>query len=127
MQENNTPHKDIADKVVTHFGTHLALAKALGYEDLRNVSAWANGLRAFPEKHCVTIERETGKLITRQQLRPDDWQDIWPELVTPVTAPVVGGLPIDRTELAHAIKSGLIKDERQQARREADRKKGGAA
>ena len=29
---------------------------------------------------CVSIERETRGLVTRQHLRPDDWQDIWPEL-----------------------------------------------
>lgn len=51
----------------------------------------------------------------------------YPSTETVVTPPVAGGLPIDRTELAVAIKSGLITDERQKARREADRKKGGAA
>lgn len=29
---------------------------------------------------CVAIERETGGKVTRQQLRPKDWRDIWPEL-----------------------------------------------
>lgn len=80
MSENKAPYKESADKVVDHFVTHLALAKILGYEDLRNVSAWANGLRMFPPQHCVTIERETAGVITRRELRPD-WQDYWPELV----------------------------------------------
>lgn len=30
---------------------------------------------------CVAIERETRGQVTRKDLRPDDWQDIWPELV----------------------------------------------
>ena len=80
MSENTAPYKQSAERVVSHFGTHLALAKALGYDDLRNVSAWANGLRPFPEKHCVTIERETAGEIDRRELRPDDWLAIWPEL-----------------------------------------------
>lgn len=29
---------------------------------------------------CVSIERETHGQVTRKDLRPDDWQDIWPEL-----------------------------------------------
>ncbi len=29
---------------------------------------------------CVSIERESKDLITRRDLRPDDWRDIWPEL-----------------------------------------------
>lgn len=29
---------------------------------------------------CVTIERESGFLVTRQELRPTDWHLIWPEL-----------------------------------------------
>ena len=30
---------------------------------------------------CVSIERESGKKVTRQELRPDDWKSIWPELL----------------------------------------------
>lgn len=31
---------------------------------------------------CVSIERETHGQVTRKDLRPDDWQDIWPELAS---------------------------------------------
>ena len=30
---------------------------------------------------CVRIERETFGAVTRKDLRPDDWAEIWPELV----------------------------------------------
>lgn len=30
---------------------------------------------------CVSIEQESKGLVTRCDLHPDDWQDIWPELV----------------------------------------------
>ena len=30
---------------------------------------------------CVAIERETQGQVTRKDLRPHDWADIWPELV----------------------------------------------
>ena len=29
---------------------------------------------------AVSIERESGGAVTRRDLRPDDWERIWPEL-----------------------------------------------
>ena len=29
---------------------------------------------------CVSIERESTRQVTRQELRPNDWQSLWPEL-----------------------------------------------
>lgn len=31
-------------------------------------------------ENCVGIEKATGGVVTRQELRPDDWFLIWPEL-----------------------------------------------
>lgn len=39
---------------------------------------------------CVVIERASEAAVRRQDLRPDDWTDIWPELrdaEEPVTQP----------------------------------------
>lgn len=41
----------------------------------------------YRQKSCapdlaVGIERESGREVTRRDLRPDDWHRIWPELVT---------------------------------------------
>lgn len=43
--------------------------------------------RMPPEKICVLIERSTAGAVTRRDLRPDDWHEIWPELAsdTPIT------------------------------------------
>lgn len=30
--------------------------------------------------NCVAIEQATGGLVTRRDLRPNDWASIWPEL-----------------------------------------------
>ena len=30
---------------------------------------------------AVSIEQESGRAVTRPELRPDDWQRIWPELI----------------------------------------------
>ncbi len=38
--------------------------------------------RPSPE-NCVSIEKATKGAVSRQDLRPDDWARIWPELSTP--------------------------------------------
>ena len=37
--------------------------------------------RAPSAELCVVIERATGAQVTRRDLRPSDWGDIWPELI----------------------------------------------
>ncbi len=45
------------------------------------------GTRLFGPKICTQIEIQTKGEITRKDLRPDDWQEIWPELkITEKTA-----------------------------------------
>jgi len=70
----------MAAKVVEEFKGHANVARLLGYEDRRSVWPWTNGSREFPPEHCVVIEQKSDRRITRQDLRPDDWQLIWPEL-----------------------------------------------
>lgn len=41
---------------------------------------WRTGRRPVPLEHCAAIERATSGAVTRRDLRPDDWQRIWPEL-----------------------------------------------
>ena len=44
------------------------------------VAEWCSGRRPVPIARCLAIERATEGAVTRRDLRPDDWQDIWPEL-----------------------------------------------
>lgn len=64
-------------------GSQRALAVALGVAPV-NVSQWVNPTtakgRPVPPKQCVRIEALTDGTVTRRDLRPDDWQAIWPEL-----------------------------------------------
>lgn len=46
-----------------------------------DVHKWADGTRPIPLKFGVPIERATNGKVTRKDLFPNDWQDIWPELV----------------------------------------------
>ena len=61
-------------------GSLLSLAKEIVAHP-PDVSNWASGNRPVPIHHAVAIERVTAGKVTRQDLRPDDWMDIWPELV----------------------------------------------
>ncbi|WP_332888354.1 transcriptional regulator [Candidimonas nitroreducens] len=60
-------------------GGMTKLAQKLGLP-VQVVSSWAAGARPVPIIRCVEIEELTGGEVTRKQLRPDDWWQIWPEL-----------------------------------------------
>jgi len=66
-------------------GNATALAAVLGIP-LSYLSQMASGDRAVTAERASAIELATGGVVTRQMLRPDDWQAIWPELATPAKA-----------------------------------------
>lgn len=47
-----------------------------------DVCNWASRKKPVPVARCVQIERATAGMVTRKELRPDDWQSIWPELAS---------------------------------------------
>lgn len=44
---------------------------------------WVTGLRPVAIHHCAAIETFTAGRVTRQDLRPNDWMQIWPDLTKP--------------------------------------------
>jgi DNA-binding transcriptional regulator YdaS (Cro superfamily) len=60
-------------------GRASRLAEKLGISR-SYLSQLASGTSAISPERCVDIERETDGEVTRQDLRPDDWPRIWPEL-----------------------------------------------
>lgn len=60
--------------------TQTQLAVAVGATEA-SVTWWKQGKRAVPAIYAVAIEQATGGAVTRQDLRPDDWQRYWPELM----------------------------------------------
>lgn len=60
--------------------SHAEVARILGYDDRRNVWPWTRYLKPFPSYHCRTLENYFNGQVTRQQLRPHDWQKHWPDL-----------------------------------------------
>lgn len=63
--------KAASDEVIARTGTTRGYLKQIAYGN-KQASAMV----------AANLERETQGLITRQSLRPDDWQAIWPELST---------------------------------------------
>lgn len=63
--------------VVRKLGGREVLAAALGVS-LAALGNWKS--RGVPIQRCVAIERLSGGVVTRRDLRPDDWREIWPEL-----------------------------------------------
>lgn len=63
-------------------GRSQKLAKGIGVP-ASFISKLRSGKKKVPIARCVAIERFTGGEVTRKDLRPDDWQNYWPELATP--------------------------------------------
>lgn len=66
-------------------GSQALLARLLGVTPAV-VYQWVSGLRPVPVRYCAAIERATAGAVTRQDLRPDDWREIWPELANTLAA-----------------------------------------
>ena len=49
---------------------------------------WRARQAPVPVEHCAAIELATDGKVTRKELRPDDWQRVWPELVDSAAAPL---------------------------------------
>lgn len=60
-------------------GRQAALAKAIGAH-APDISKWATGERPIPMPYGAQIETATGGMVTRQEMFPDDWPRLWPEL-----------------------------------------------
>lgn len=74
MQIEQTPIQEACLKA----GGQVELAKILGVSPAY-VNQLVKAKRPIPPIHCVKIDLCLG--ISRKLLRPNDWCDIWPELV----------------------------------------------
>lgn len=60
-------------------GRNAALAARLNLPP-SVVSGWISRRRPIPIEHAASIEAFTEGAVTRRDIRPGDWRDIWPEL-----------------------------------------------
>ncbi len=77
------------NNAAAQLGSVSALARAVGVQP-PTVHQWRIGDRPVPVEKCVLIERATDGAVTRQDLRPDDYWLIWPDLPAPEAAQPAG-------------------------------------
>lgn len=71
---------DIQAYLTAERGRQAWAAKMLGLS-ATFINQIARGDRPLPVEYHAQFEKLTDGLITRKQLRPNDWQKIWPELI----------------------------------------------
>ena len=75
----------LLEYVKTGRGKQAGLAKAIGVSP-SFIWQIVKGLKPAPLELCAEIERATNGFVTRIDLRPNDWQQIWPELCSDTVA-----------------------------------------
>jgi DNA-binding transcriptional regulator YdaS (Cro superfamily) len=75
-------------QAISIVGSQRALAERCGVVQTA-VAAWLKRGRV-PSEYCALIEQATNAKVTRQQLRPLDWQLIWPELLVSKSTQIEG-------------------------------------
>lgn len=68
---------DIIDRACSAAGGLTRLAESIG-QTPQTVWNWRG--RGVPIVHCAAVEIACGAAVTRKDMRPNDWQVIWPEL-----------------------------------------------
>ena len=71
----------LKDWLKQEHGRQASLARHLGIKPPQ-VADWISYDKPIPVHHMSAIELFTGGTVTRQEMRPTDWQRIWPELAT---------------------------------------------
>ena len=71
---------DLKNYISQNYGSAKELAKKISVAP-SFLSQMAGGIRSVSPENAVAIEKATNSSVTRQDLRPDDWEMIWPELV----------------------------------------------
>ena len=73
MNTNKSP----VEQACIALGSQAALARVMAVTPAM-VNQLIKGARPVPIEHCLAIELATG--VTRQELRPNDFWKIWPDL-----------------------------------------------
>ena len=67
------------NNAISTLGGLSKFSKAIGVRP-PTVSEWSTGKRPVPIKRCVQIEKLTGGVVTRKDLRPNDYHEIWTDI-----------------------------------------------
>ena len=83
---NRVPHQ--IERAIKVAGSAAELARLINV-DADFVRQWRNGTKQVPGRYCNRIESATSGRVSRAQLRPDDYWELWPELIGTKGAPKV--------------------------------------
>ncbi len=100
------PNKEAAAKAVALMGGAVQAAKKLCVSNYQTIQSWAT--KGVPVAYSATVERLIEGRVTRRELYPLDWQDIWPELAVPE--------PKHPPALAHQAQVAINSEARQAVR-----------
>ncbi len=75
----NNPAMNLNHWLKRERGRQSGLAKHLGIKPPQ-VADWISQDKPVPVVHMAEIEAYTDGAVTRRDMRPTDWQRIWPEL-----------------------------------------------
>jgi len=81
-------HAALAKRASDENGGPTALARKVGRSP-SEVSQWMSGVRPIPMACAALVEGASS--VTRKDLFPDDWQQIWPELALAAAQEVTHG------------------------------------
>lgn len=77
-------------KIIEVLGGPAVVAARLGIK-APSVHGWMTGKHGIPDSRLIELgaDIEAAGIYTRKQIRPNDWQQIWPELAVAAAAPMV--------------------------------------
>lgn len=81
---------DLIDRAIEACGGLTKLAQTMGVSPQR-VGNWRK--RGVPIERCAELEAITNCAVRRWELRPNDWDSIWPELIGTEGAPATDASP----------------------------------
>jgi len=73
-----------AQRAVEMLGGPVEAARKLNLKRYQTAQSWTR--HGVPAAYCARIEQLLAHRVTRQQLRPADWRELWPELAAPAVA-----------------------------------------
>ena len=74
------PKNHPLDQAAKFLGSNLVGLSCLLGVTKSAVSQWKQKERSVPVKHCLAIEKLTQGAVTRRDLRPDDFHELWPDI-----------------------------------------------
>lgn len=78
-------------------GRGAKLARHLNVKPV-NISRWRKKQKLVPTRYCLRIESWSAGVVTRQELRPDDWREHWGDPAAAAALPADTGDAVEPAE-----------------------------